>query len=141
MTRQKQAVLVEMARLRELRLHPTVDEVFAAVRQKLPRISLATVYRNLERLAEQGAIRKIDVPNAPMRFDGNTEPHHHVRCLSCGMVDDLPQDISLDVRPGVTEVRGYRVVGCCIEVVGLCPDCQGGVGEASAVQVVDDEDK
>jgi len=123
-TRQLKAVLEEMERFGSKHFHPTAAEVYSAVKKRLPRISLATVYRNLEKLAEQGEILKLSVPNAAARFDANTEPHHHIRCIVCGRVDDLPADISVKLPRGMSEVEGYEVVGYSVEVIGICKRCR-----------------
>jgi Fur family ferric uptake transcriptional regulator len=104
--------------------HPTADEVFTRVRSKLPRISLATVYRNLETLAASGWIQRLEGVGAQRRFDGNPGKHFHIRCLQCGRVDDvacqpLPLKEVLPVR-----IEGYDVIDYRVDVLGLCQDCQ-----------------
>lgn len=72
--------------------HPTADTVYLHVREEFPRISLGTVYRNLNLLAELGEAIKITTPTGGDRFDGCTDPHYHVVCTSCGEVIDLNMD-------------------------------------------------
>ena len=81
MTTQRQVILEE---LRKLKSHPTAGELCQIVRQRLPRISLGTVYRNLEILSRSGVVLKLDVAGLEMRFDGTVDNHYHVRCLDCG---------------------------------------------------------
>ena len=69
--------------------HPTADTVYLHVREEFPNISLGTVYRNLNLLADIGEAVKITTPEGGDRFDGNTDPHYHVVCTSCGKVVDL----------------------------------------------------
>lgn len=69
--------------------HPTADTVYTTVRQQYPNISLGTVYRNLNLLAELGEAIKITTPNGGVHFDGRTEPHYHFCCNKCGSVIDL----------------------------------------------------
>jgi Fur family peroxide stress response transcriptional regulator len=69
--------------------HPFADEVYRRVRQKLPRISLATVYRNLQRLVEDGKIRTVLLGERVARYDPETSDHDHFICQSCGRVIDL----------------------------------------------------
>ena len=69
--------------------HPTADTVYMHVRKDFPRISLGTVYRNLNLLAECGEAIKITTEDGGDRFDGNTHPHYHVVCTQCGEVFDL----------------------------------------------------
>ena len=72
--------------------HPTADALYASIREEFPNISLGTVYRNLNLLADIGEAVKIATPDGGDRFDGRTEPHYHVVCTSCGNVFDLELD-------------------------------------------------
>ncbi len=120
-TRQRQVILEE---LRKDTSHPTADEVCQRVRQKLPHISLGTVYRNLELLAEYGLIQKIELAGSQRRFDGNAETHYHIHCNRCGRVEDLP------VRPFRINENSFRattrfqITGHRVEFFGLCPKCR-----------------
>ena len=69
--------------------HPTADMVYTAIREVYPNISLGTVYRNLNLLAELGEIVKITTPEGADRFDGCTHPHYHVLCMKCGSLTNL----------------------------------------------------
>ncbi len=69
--------------------HPTAETIYLGVRQELPNISLATVYRNLTLLDDIGLIQRIRTGNGPDRFDGHPEPHNHFICRECGKVIDL----------------------------------------------------
>src|SRR6266542_2342860 len=69
--------------------HPTAAIVFERVRRRLPRVSLATVYRNLRRLAAEGLLRE-RVEATGLRFDPNVGPHDHFICVACGRILDLP---------------------------------------------------
>ncbi len=75
--------------------HPTADDIYMNVRKELPNISLGTVYRNLNLLADMGDILKINVSEHGQRFDGHTTPHNHFVCTECGCVNDLAP-ISID---------------------------------------------
>lgn len=68
--------------------HPTADWIYAKARQKMPKISLGTVYRNLTQLENEGMIRSI-VDDNMTRYDGNLAPHHHLRCRECGKLIDI----------------------------------------------------
>ena len=70
-------------------IHPTADEVYMHVKTEFPNISLGTVYRNLNLLAELGEIAKITTPDGADRFDGCTYPHYHVLCTKCGSLTNL----------------------------------------------------
>jgi Fur family ferric uptake transcriptional regulator len=121
MTKQRQLILEE---LKAMDHHPTADEIYHRVREKMPRISLGTVYRNLEKLAASGVIRKFDYAGSQMRFDADLHGHHHIRCARCGRIDDI--DGAPDLRESDREMAartGYRLTGSRIEYLGICPAC------------------
>lgn len=104
--------------------HPTADWVHRQARRRLPRISLGTVYRNLKRLAEEGAIREIHSGGHQARFDGNTGRHYHIRCLGCGRVNDLPMSVDTRLEEEAARAMNYRILGHQVEIHGLCPLCR-----------------
>ena len=122
-TKQRQLILEE---LRKVVTHPTADEVYAMVRSRLPRISLGTVYRNLEMLAAHGLIQKIDTGGTQRRFDGNAMPHYHIRCMGCGKVDDIPGKAIQSIDDVIKDLSDYEIWGHQLEFRGLCPQCQQG---------------
>ncbi len=123
MTNQREIILEE---LKSTTSHPTADELYLQVKKRLPRISLATVYRNLEQMAEIGLIQKIDTAGSQRRFDGNPHFHYHIRCIKCGRVDDLNLEPfeTLEELKLVEDLGGYRVVGYRLDLIGICPECQ-----------------
>jgi len=120
-TPQRRVILQELCQLKS---HPSAAELYAVVRQRLPRISLGTVYRNLEVLHEDGLIRKMDFAGAETRFDGVLDLHYHVRCNECGRIEDIyPLDSGhTPDQPG--ELAGFLVTGHRLEYFGICPDCR-----------------
>ena len=83
---QREAILNE---LRSVTTHPTADELHTRLKNLMPNLSLATVYRNLEQFSRAGLVRKLDCGGELKRFDGNIDPHPHMRCPACGSVTDL----------------------------------------------------
>ena len=75
--------------------HPTAETVYLNIRREFPNISLGTVYRNLNLLAEIGEIQKLSPGIGPDRFDGNPAPHYHFICRHCGCVMDLTLTVRL----------------------------------------------
>ena len=120
MTAQRKVILEA---LRRVDTHPTADTIYAMVRRKLPRISLATVYRNLEWLAEAGLIQKYESGGSQRRFDGDPSDHYHVRCVRCGRLEDLRMDRSATLEQAAREKTNYRIVGHRLEYLGICPAC------------------
>ncbi|MBO7517028.1 MAG: transcriptional repressor [Spirochaetia bacterium] len=101
--------------------HPTALEIYGLTREKDPTISMGTVYRNLNLLAEQGKILRIKVPGAADRYDGITEPHNHAVCTSCGMVMDYCFDFE-DLSRSL-EKSGFKCEELNITVRGTCKNC------------------
>ena len=127
MTKQRQVILEE---LRMMHNHPTADELYERVRGRMPRISLGTVYRNLERLAASGIIRRLENTGSQMRFDGDLYGHQHIRCISCGLIVDIdaePEPTDCDHK--LVAGSGFRLVERRVEYVGVCPDCDSGKGK------------
>lgn len=122
LTNQRRIILEE---LKSVTTHPTADEIYGMVRQKMPRISLGTVYRNLEVLSSLGLVRKLENAAGQKRFDGDVSPHHHIRCEACGKVGDIFD------APDITRIEqglgtDFQITGVSLEFSGLCPQCQAG---------------
>lgn len=97
------------------------------VREELPKISLGTVYRNLEMLSETGRIQKLELAGVQRHYDGNAAPHLHVRCARCDRVSDVHEIALPDLALAVpqTTAEGFRITGYRLELNGVCPDCGG----------------
>ena len=121
MTTQRKVILEE---LRKVDTHPSADEVYEMVRKRLPRISLGTVYRNLEILSERGEIQKLELSGTLKRFDGVAENHYHIRCVDCGRVVDAPVDCDIEINNQLKDTTNYRIIGHKLEFIGICPACQ-----------------
>ncbi len=120
MTSQRQIILEELQKSKQ---HLTADELYVIVREKMPRISLATVYRNLEFLSKIGMIGKLEVGGRQKCFDSDVLGHHHVFCVQCHRVDNVHLDVK-ENYPSHDMVDGYIIIGRKLEFVGLCPRCQ-----------------
>ena len=89
--------------------HPDADWVFSQMREKMPNVSLGTVYRNLAKLAEEGVILKLDVGQHADRFDGYNKPHYHLACRGCGAVVDMPMDYSPALNTEAEKKSGCKI--------------------------------
>lgn len=146
MTAQRRIILEE---LRMVYSHPTAGEIYQMVRKRLPRISLGTIYRNLEIMSEIGMIQKLEITGTNRRFDGRVKNHYHVRCVKCGRVDDVPGDSFPAINEALAEVSDYEILWHRLEFAGLCPRCKKerritsqeeprkGVGDQSAANLDD----
>ena len=122
MTRQRRVILEE---LRKVNTHPSADEIYEIVRKRLPRISLGTVYRNLEILSDSGDIQKLEPGSSLKRFDGNPSEHFHIRCVRCDRIADVPMlpDLKIDLER--VNASDFEIIGHRLEFLGLCPQCSG----------------
>lgn len=121
LTTQRQVILEE---LNKVKTHPTANELYDMVRKRLPRIGLGTVYRNLELMAENGMILKIEVGGSQKRFDATTDSHYHIRCSQCGKVDDIDVPVITDLVKEASATSSYQIIGHHIEFTGICSECQ-----------------
>ena len=121
MTPQRRVILEE---LRKVNTHPGADEIYAMVRRRLPRISLGTVYRNLEILAQSGQIRKLEMGSTLKRFDGVAENHYHIRCIHCDRVVDAPVQFDPAIDHKLKNASDFDIVGHRLEFIGICPACR-----------------
>lgn len=107
--------------------HPTADQLHRAVRDRLGRVSLATVYRNLRKLVAEGSAIEIAVPGQPARFDGRVDPHDHFLCRNCSGLIDV--DRARRVSGGRPSIDGnHRVEGWTVLFRGVCDGCATAVG-------------
>lgn len=133
LTKQRQIILEE---LQKVQSHPSADQVYALVRRRLPRISLASVYRNLEVLAGAGLIQKLALAGSQNRFGGTVESHYHIRCLKCGRVDDVALELLTLGEEASDFLNGYHCVGHRLEFFGICPHCQQEPADGRPVRPV-----
>jgi len=105
--------------------HPTADDMVQRVREVLPTVSHATVYRNLQELVHEGLIRTLEVAGTAVQFELNPDDHHHFVCDRCGRVWDVYLS-SLDVRINRrrTEMDGFQVNRRDVQLHGVCAGCR-----------------
>jgi len=121
MTRQRKAIL-EM--LKSTDTHPTADDVYGAVRQQLPHVSLGTIYRNLEILCHNDLVRKLDMAGAQSRYDGDMSQHYHVRCIYCNRIGDM-RIASMTFAESIKYApKHFVIVGHNLKFLGVCSDCR-----------------
>ena len=120
MTRQRTVILKE---LRNSDAHPSADELYQMVRKKLPRISLGTVYRNLEILSELGKIQKLELSGTLKRYDGDPRRHYHIRCVQCNSVANAPLAPLNQLEDELYKTTVFEIIGHNLEFTGLCQNC------------------
>ncbi len=124
-THQRLAIFEALASSRE---HPSAEQLHKAVQRRIPTLSLATVYKNLEALKAIGAVADVNPLHEQGRYEaalpgtGAGQRHHHLVCVSCKKVRDL-HDSELD-RLRVRDAQGFDVRAVRVQAEGLCPECQ-----------------
>ena len=107
--------------------HPTVDEIFAGVRLRMPGLSRDTVYRTLWMLRDMSLIGTVGYPYRSVHFDGNPRKHDHFLCTRCGEIVDLENPVAID-PPAATKQLG-RIESTYVEYRGLCRRCLSEHGD------------
>lgn len=108
--------------------HPTADQVYEEIRERIAGVSRTTVYRVLEAFVAHGLAQKVSVAQAKARFDAETRRHHHLECVTCGGVVDI-HDKSLD-EVTFTDIAGtdFEIIDFAISFRGRCPACMKAAG-------------
>jgi len=117
-TKQRDAI---MGVLEEVGRPLAPGELFELAKEKLPKIGLRTVYRNIRELVEEGVLAGVDYPGQPMRYEKVSEagPHPHFICRVCHNVIDLP-GVSTEVQ--IEGLKGYKLEGTEVLLYGVCND-------------------
>jgi Fur family peroxide stress response transcriptional regulator len=104
--------------------HPTADEIYKALENNFPNMSVATVYNNLRLFKDAGLVRELTYGDASSRFDANMTEHYHVICKKCGKITDFDYPSLIDAEQEASKNTGYRVESHRMEFYGVCPGCQ-----------------
>ena len=110
--------------VKSLKNHATADEIYSMIIKIHPSIGRGTVYRNLNLLAEDGEIRKIEIPDGPDCFDHISGAHYHVKCIRCGQVFDVDMDVISNLKDRIRDAHGIQFLDYDILFKGICSDCQ-----------------
>ncbi len=110
--------------VRSVENHPTADWIYAQLKPEIPRLSLGTVYRNLNALVQEQKIAQLMVGNIA-HFDARTTPHYHFICQVCGTIYDLDtaplqQSIQEFVATLPHQVTSHQII-----FRGICQKCKG----------------
>jgi Fur family transcriptional regulator, peroxide stress response regulator len=104
--------------------HPTADQIYESVLERLPGISRTTVYRVLEAFVILGVSQRINNPEAKAHFDADTSRHHHVRCTGCGAVGDVHDEGLNALQLPAATASGFELVDYSINFIGTCRTCR-----------------
>ena len=115
--------LVIQRTLVELGRHVSAEQLLHAVGERLPNVSLPTVYSALEALGEAGLVRRVPAGRGRALYDARPAEHHHLVCRRCGTVEDLEADVGLQPALSAATERGFAADGAEVVVHGLCARC------------------
>lgn len=110
--------------LKTLKNHPTAEYVYHYLKYKNYKISLATVYRNLNKMAALGKIKKIGGINGSARYDYNINKHYHFECQSCGKIFDISYEFTLGLTEQIQNATGFKIYSHDMIFYGLCAECR-----------------
>lgn len=105
-------------------VHPSAEYIYEILQKEGSGISLATLYRNLNQLAENGIIKKIDGLESSSHFDHNTHGHYHFMCDNCKKIFDVSSDVAQDIIKKTEEETGFTVTSHDIIFHGICTNCK-----------------
>jgi len=108
----------------KLHIHPTADEVYDYIHESNPSISRCTVYRNLNKLANEKQILKVEVISGADRYDYRVDKHQHAKCKMCGKVYDIELDELPNIIPQIKDTNGFEIETYDVIFKGLCPSCR-----------------
>lgn len=103
--------------------HPTAEMVYQDIKQKIPNISLATVYRNLNQLADAGIIARLYCNGKTDHFDATTTPHYHFLCKCCGTVRDMEMQPLPALVEAAKKHSAFSIDEATVLFSGICDMC------------------
>jgi len=122
MTPQRLAILKILS---ESKCHPSVEVIYDTIREDFPTISLATVYKTVSMLKDEGEVLEMGFANASNRYDGNKPyPHPHLICTKCHCIIDPEVDSMDRLGNEIAKKYGYNMISQRIDFYGICPQCQ-----------------
>ncbi|SDJ12160.1 peroxide-responsive transcriptional repressor PerR [Natribacillus halophilus] len=120
MTPQRHAILEFLF---ETMTHPTADDIYKALEEKFPNMSVATVYNNLRVFKEVGIVNELPYGDSSSRFDAVTDNHYHIICKECGTIVDFHYPVLDEVETLAEHVTNFQVDSHRMEIYGKCPAC------------------
>ena len=104
--------------------HPSAETIYTDLKQEIPDLSMATVYRNLTKFRQEGLIQCVATVKGVERYDANTYPHVHFICRYCDSVIDMHEmQIPSQLTDQANNLIGGQIDSCILSFTGLCRDC------------------
>lgn len=112
------------AALCETKTHPSAEWIYAKLKPEMPDLSLATVYRNLGEMKQNGEIQSVAFVGGKERFDGCTAQHPHFICDVCGRIDDIEGDALPDLSDAISKMQVNGQINYhSLTFYGVCKNC------------------
>lgn len=120
-THQRQVIYRVLAESEE---HPNPEAIYRRVKEHIPTISLATVYKNIKTFVGMGLLQEVGSEAGSYRVDANLDRHHHLVCIRCKSVVDFYDERLDRVRATQAQPKNFRIFRYQVEALGLCPACR-----------------
>ena len=105
--------------------HLDANEIFRRAVNKIPRLSLATVYRTLSKLKELGIVEELHFSDDHHHYEAKSgREHHHLVCLDCGRVTEFQYPLSKNITSNVKEAKGFKIIDTEVRISGYCSKCR-----------------
>jgi Fur family peroxide stress response transcriptional regulator len=104
--------------------HPSAQRIYGEVKELHPTVSLATVYKTLQVLAELGLVQELDFPQSQARFDCYVEPHINLVCMRCGNISDVEDPTAREMVARVAATAEFTRTGQRLDIYGICKTCR-----------------
>jgi Fe2+ or Zn2+ uptake regulation protein len=109
--------------LRDHNRHLSAEELLSEASERLPGVSLPTVYATLELFEDLGIVRRVNGGGGTVRWDTRADAHHHMICRSCGRIEDMDTPLDLERARRSAAGAGFHPDRAEVVVSGLCADC------------------
>jgi Fur family transcriptional regulator, peroxide stress response regulator len=119
-THQRQVIYQALMKMED---HPSPEAVYEIVRKEIPSISLGTVYKSIKTFLDSGLLREVSLHHGSARLETNLKPHHHLVCVKCKAIQDLPDEDLTPLRLKRPPPLDFQVHRYSVEVMGLCRNC------------------
>ena len=123
-TIQKQIVIETLDKLKHVKGHLSIDEIYSAINENYSSISKTTVYRNVRQLAETGMIKQVTLEDGLERYDLNIHDHHHFTCVQCETIYDVEIHGLQDFSACLEEDYGFTAEKVNLSFTGVCKTCK-----------------
>jgi len=109
--------------LRDRNRHVSAEELLSDAGERLPGVSLPTVYATLELFEQLGIVRRVNGGGGTLLWDTRSDAHHHMICSNCGRVEDMETPVDLDKARRTAARSGFQPDRAEVVVSGLCASC------------------